>query len=140
MKIAAFDIGDRWIGIATCDPLEIVASPYHTIQAHELDHTIQELIESGISHFVVGLPKTLRGTDSQQTLKIKDQFDTLKKKFDTASWALWDERLTSKQADAIKRPKTKNDKLASHSIAAALILQSYLERRKFEKEQLENAN
>jgi len=42
-----------------------------------------------------------------------------------------DERLTSKQADQIKQAKTKEDKIKSHSIAAALILRSYWIRLRF---------
>ncbi len=131
MKIAALDLGDRWIGIATCDPLEIVASPYKTITADQLDQTIPELIEERVEMIVVGLPKTLGGKDSQQTLKIKKQFQTLQETYPEISWQLWDERLTSKQAETLKRPKNKQDKQATHAIAAALILGSYLDYRKF---------
>ena len=43
----------------------------------------------------------------------------------TKGW--WDERFTSQQATQLKKQKTKQDKLASHSIAAALLLMGYLE-------------
>ena len=136
MKIAAFDIGDRWTGIATCDPLEIVASPYKTVATSDLTQMIKDLNSQNISHFVVGLPTTMRGTDSQQTLKVRSQFEELKTQFPESTWVLFDERLTSKQADKIKHAKTKEDKLASHSIAAAIILSVYLEYRKIHENTL----
>jgi RNase H-fold protein (predicted Holliday junction resolvase) len=44
---------------------------------------------------------------------------------------MWDERLTSKQASKIKSTKTKEDKLRSHAIAAAIFLSTYLEYKRF---------
>ena len=44
---------------------------------------------------------------------------------------MWDERLTSKQASTIKSTKTKEDKLRSHAIAAAIFLSSYLDYKRF---------
>ena len=69
----------------------------------------------------------MRGTESDQTKKIRFQFEKLRLHFASYEWVLWDERLTSKQAAKIKPTKSKEDKLASHSIAAALILGSYLD-------------
>lgn len=134
MRILALDIGDRWIGSALTDELKMIATPHKTIQANELDEFLSDqLVRYDIDTVVVGLPQTMRGKDSTQTIKIRDLFNELEKKFGQVGWALWDERLTSKQADQIKRPKDKEDKLQSHSIAAALILQGYLAHLAFTK-------
>lgn len=127
MKILALDIGDRWTGTAISDPLKMFARPYETVKTAELEQFLQRTIEQeNLVAIVVGDPKTLRGTESEQTKKIKKQKEQLEKKFSTVSWHLWDERLTSKMAARIKKEKTKEDKLKGHSIAAALILESYL--------------
>lgn len=130
MKIAALDIGDRWTGIALSDPLGILARPYDTAKTIELAPFLTTIIaKEGITTIVVGLPTTLRGTESEQTLKVKAFADELKTQFPAIEWALWDERLTSKQAARIHSAKSKEEKLRSHAIAAALILTSYLDYR-----------
>ncbi len=58
----------------------------------------------------------------------------LEQTFGTTNWALWDERLTSKQANKIKKAKTKEEKLRSHAIADALILSAYLEYKRLQKQ------
>ena len=127
MRILALDIGDRWVGSTISDPLGMFAHPYKTIKATELEQFLEQTIEQKkLGAIVVGHPKTLRGTKSEQTIKIEKQKEELEKRFPTISWHLWDERLTSKMATRIKKEKTKEDKLKGHSIAAALILESYL--------------
>lgn len=131
MKIIALDIGDRWTGVAISDPLGILSRPYDTVKTPLLDAFIETLItKEKITTIVVGLPTTLRGTESDQTKKIISMVADLENKFSTITWKLWDERFTSKQAAAIKPTKTKEDKLRSHAVAAALILKTYLEFRR----------
>jgi putative Holliday junction resolvase len=132
MKILALDIGDRWTGVAISDPLGILPRPYDTSKTVELNTFLEKTIEKErISTIVVGLPTTLRGTESDQTKKIIAMTNDLKEKFPAIQWVLWDERFTSKQAAGIKPTKTKADKLHSHAIAAALILSTYLDYRRF---------
>lgn len=135
MRIAALDLGDVWIGIALADPLGITARPYKTIKAAELHTTITQLIEQEqVKTIVVGDPQTLRGTASAQTNKVHEQVAALQKTFPTIAWALWDERLTSKEAARIYKATDKEKKLQQHAIAAALILRSYLDRLAWQKE------
>ena len=132
MKILALDIGDRWVGIAISDPLGILPRPYTTIKAAELFTSLEKIIEKEhISTIVVGLPTTMRGTESDQTKKVLAMTEDLKKIFPAIEWKMWDERLTSKQASTFKSTKTKEDKLRSHAIAAAIFLSSYLEYKRF---------
>ncbi len=135
MKILALDVGDRWTGIAISDPLGIVARPYKTVKTSDLVIFLTDTIPiEQIGTIIVGLPKTLRGTESEQTKKVRTIAKELEQTFDIITWTFWDERLTSKQAEKIKRAKTKEEKLRSHSIAAALILSSYLEYARFQKQ------
>jgi putative Holliday junction resolvase len=132
MKILALDIGDRWTGVAISDPLGILPRPYDTTKTTDLIPFLEKTIaKEHIATIIVGLPTTLRGTESEQTKKIIAMTEDLKKHFPTITWDMWDERLTSKQANSIKSIKTKEDKLRSHAIAAAIFLSSYLEYKRF---------
>lgn len=132
MKILALDLGDQWTGVAISDALQITARPLKTIATKELiDFLTKFTKEEAITTIVLGYPKTLRGTESEQTLKIKAMGTQLQHHFPTITWVWWDERLTSKQAVQLMRPKSKDDKLAIHSVAAALLLMGYLESLKF---------
>lgn len=127
MKIMALDLGDRWVGTAISDPLGMFARPYKTVSAHDLkEFLFQTLGAENVSTVVVGYPKTMKGTESEQTKKVVALVEELKSIFDAVTWELWDERLTSKMALGVKKEKTKEDKLKGHSIAAAFILESYL--------------
>ena len=128
MKIFALDIGDQWTGTAISDELCLVARPYQTIETTKLESFLAQLLaKEPISKVIVGYPRTMRGTESDQTKKTRVHKETLEKLFQTITWILWDERLSSKQAEALKHAKTKEEKIQAHSIAAAFILSSYLE-------------
>ena len=127
MKILALDIGDKWTGSAISDPLGIIARPYKTVETTELELFLSETLGSEkVQKVVVGYPKTMRGTESEQTKKIVQMKETLEKTFDLVEWELWDERLSSKRAGQLKKARTKEEKKFSHSIAASFILDSYL--------------
>ncbi|MBD3231864.1 Holliday junction resolvase RuvX [Candidatus Dependentiae bacterium] len=134
MKKLALDIGDKWIGTAISDSLNITCKPYKTIGIENLMNFLESIIsEKNISTIIVGHPKTIKGTESLQTKKTVKIKNELEKKFPKVAWILWDERLSSKRADQLKNKtfKTKEEKLKSHSIAAAFILQSYLDNLAF---------
>jgi len=134
MKILALDLGDQWTGIAISDALRIIARPLTTVATGELITALQEIIaHEPITDIVVGYPKTLKGTESEQTRKIKMMGTQLQAQFPAIAWHWWDERMTSKQADQLVRPKTKEDKLGAHAVAAALMLQGYLESLQFKE-------
>lgn len=126
-KIVALDLGDQWVGVAISDNDHIIARPYTTITAKELMPYIPQLLaQQEVSTIVVGYPKTMRGTESAQTLKVKEQFLALEKLFPHLQWVLWDERLTSSWAAQLGKQRTKEEKLKSHARAAAFVLDSYL--------------
>lgn len=128
MKLIALDIGDAWTGIAISDSLGMFARPLKSVSTKQLTATLHELIEQeSITRIVVGYPKTMRGTQSEQTQKVIAATESLKKEFTNVEWIMWDERLTSKMAGKITSRKTKEDKLQIHAVAAAYILSSYLE-------------
>ncbi len=147
MKILALDLGDKWVGSAIADPLGITCRPLKTVTLDELENFLQKiLVQEEISTVVVGYPKTLSsGGESEQTKKIRELKEELEQKFaqitisglkTPVTWILWDERLSSKRAETLKRESKgshQDKKLKSHSIAAAFILQSYLDYKAFHK-------
>jgi putative Holliday junction resolvase len=140
MKLLALDLGDKWVGSAISDALGITCKPYKTVTHENLSSFLQETLEAEeISKVIVGLPTTFKGKESKQTKKIIFEKKKLEKKFNTIDhrnieWILWDERLSSKRAHELKHTiGSKKDKMASHSIAAAFILQSYLDKIFFQK-------
>ncbi len=128
MKLLALDLGDIHTGTALTDAIGMFAHPYKTIPTKDIENFIEALLKTEqISTIIVGYPKTLKGEISAQTQKIINLKEKLEEKFKNQKWILWDERLSSKQAEKFKKTSNKEDKMKLHSIAAAIILSSYLE-------------
>lgn len=127
MRAMALDLGSVWIGVAMSDQLRMFCKPYATIKLDELETFLATtLVKEKVSTVVVGYPKTMRGTQSQQTLEVIKHKEKLELLFPDVAWLFWDERLSSKQA-AHMNSGNKHDKHKEHAIAAAIILQAYLE-------------
>ena len=128
MKVIALDLGDVWTGTAISDSLKILAKPYKTIKTTELFIFLPELFAKElIDTIVVGYPQTMKGTESLQTKKVLEQKELIAKRFPNIKIILWDERLSSKTARTIQGKKARTEAENEHSIAAAVILQTYLQ-------------
>ncbi|KKR96953.1 MAG: hypothetical protein UU47_C0004G0008 [candidate division TM6 bacterium GW2011_GWE2_41_16] len=135
-RACGLDVGDRWVGVAISDLTRTIVRPYTTVERDELDAFLQETIaKEKITLMVVGLPKTMSGTESDQTKRTREAFDALQSRFSTVEWVWCDERLSSRCAASMGKHvaphKTTKDKMANekrkeHARAAALILDSYL--------------
>lgn len=134
MKFLALDLGDQWVGSALSDSLGLLSKPFKTVKAKELESFLTDIFsKEEITTVILGYPKTMKGTESEQTKKIIQTKTLLEERFPEKTWILWDERLTSKRADSLKRATSKEEKIQSHSIAAAFILESYLSHLNFLK-------
>lgn len=126
-KIMALDLGDQWVGVALSDASRIFPKPYTTVTAADLEQFLSDIIKKEtIEIIVIGYPKTMSGRESDQTKKVVNYKELLQTKFPDKQFVLWDERLSSKRAQTVGPNKSKEDKLKSHAIAAAFILDSYL--------------
>jgi len=124
-KALALDLGDTWTGTALSDGSKMFARPFKTVKTIDLNNFLEATFkEEKIDTVVVGYPQTLKGTESAQTKKIIEQKEALEKLYSDKIWILWDERYTSQHAKDIQGKK--QDKHQVHSIAAALILETYL--------------
>ncbi|MFA6534909.1 MAG: Holliday junction resolvase RuvX [Candidatus Babeliales bacterium] len=140
MKILALDLGDKWVGSAISDPLGITCKPLKTVELDNLKPFLKDTLSTQpISIVVVGYPKTFSGTESDQTKKIVKLKEELELEFSNVNftdikWILWDERLSSKRALEIQSGKyDPESKRQNHSLAAAFILQNYLDHLAFNK-------
>lgn len=127
MKALGLDIGDVWVGSALSDAAGISCRPYQTVTLQELNEFLEELLSrEPINTVVVGHPITVGGTVSKQTEAIEKIFATLKERFPQVAWVLRDERFSTKRAVSLIKDRKKKKK-EEHAIAAAFILQSYLD-------------
>ncbi|MBF0500785.1 MAG: Holliday junction resolvase RuvX [Candidatus Riflebacteria bacterium] len=138
MKFIALDIGKRRIGVASCDQLEIAASPHSFVPGgRDAITAIASIIESeGAEGVVVGLPLSMDGGERDACVRVRAFVDELKLRIAVPVY-LVDERYTTKIAEASlieagKRRENRRD--LRDAVAAALILKSFLDRRHFEAE------
>ena len=147
--IAAFDIGDKRIGVAFSDPFGEYAIPsdtyFRTGNFKEDVKAVASIAKArGASLIVCGLPLNADGTESEQTQKTRRFIEALKQET-SLPVEVEDERYTTREARHDLNhigvsTKKDNKKKAVDSIAAAYILETYLnkaERRKEMKEERE---
>ena len=131
-RILALDIGDRWIGVAMSDPQGILASPLTIIDRTDEQsdiNAIQTIIEQNqVGVVVVGLPLSMNGSLGPQAEKVRLFTEELSKHTEVPV-EFRDERLTTVSAQRLMKEAKKSRKTRDDAIAAALILQSYLDER-----------
>lgn len=130
------DFGKARIGIALSDPLGIIASPYQTYVrvSFEKDlNFLKSLIqEKNVDTVVIGLPLQMDGEEGQMAKDTRLFAENLKSAIDVHI-VFEDERLTSVEAEEIlikANVRREERKMLIDKIAAQIILEQYLERRK----------
>jgi len=134
-RIMGIDFGTKRIGIALTDPLKIFASPLTTVKTGEFDAFISEFLKKeSIDEFVIGYPVTMNNKPSESVKHIDPFIKKFEKLFPGIPVHKADERFTSGMAlqtmiDGGVKKKDRQDKTLVDKISAAIILQSYLDRR-----------
>lgn len=139
MRIMGLDFGSKTVGVAVSDELLLTAQGLEIIRRkdeNKLRRTcarIEELIvEYGVEEIVLGLPKNMNATEGERA-ELTYEFREKLERRTGLPVTMWDERLTTVAADramieaGIRREKRKD---YVDMIAAVLILQGYLDRRK----------
>lgn len=132
-RIMAIDYGQKRVGLAVSDPLRLFATALATITVDKLMAYITDYMTAEpIDTFVVGYPKQLNGTPSQNAPRVEAFVKHLQRTFPHIPVVLADERFTSKMAfqtliDAGVKQKGRRDKAVVDRISAVLILQNYLQ-------------
>ena len=136
MRILGLDYGSKTVGVAVSDPLGLTAQKVETIwrkQEKKLRRTlarIEELIaEYEVEKIVLGFPKNMNNTVGERAEKALEFGEMLKKRTGLEV-IMWDERLTTVEADRTlieAGVRRENRKQYLDGIAAVFILQGYLD-------------
>ncbi|MBU2082113.1 Holliday junction resolvase RuvX [Patescibacteria group bacterium] len=123
MKILGVDYGLKWIGLAMSDDENKMAFPCETLENNfKLFGRLNELIKKeSIYKVIIGLPLNKNMKSTAQTTEVENWAEKLIKEVDLPI-EFENEILTTKAAD---KSGAKN----IHSAAAAILLQSYLDRK-----------
>lgn len=133
-RILAIDYGTKRVGLAVTDPLRIFATALCTIHSAKLIAFLKEYhTQEQIEGFVLGMPKRLDNTDTNNTKHVNIFNKLLTKNFPDIPVYLVDERFTSSIAlDTLilagTTKKFRREKSNIDKVSAVLILQTYLER------------
>ena len=141
MRALGIDYGERRIGLALSDPTGLLASPWKTVAnerdlagaARRLAEEARQLRDEpdGLGAIVIGLPRRLSGEANDQTGRVQQLAAMVGAAIDVPVH-LQDERLTSHAADELLgrgERDWKKRKARLDAVAAAIILQDYLDAR-----------
>jgi putative holliday junction resolvase len=146
-RIAAFDFGDKRIGVAMTDGLGLTAQPLLTIYRKtpraDMKSIGRILRKHGVAEAVVGNPLNMSGEVGPRARKAQEFAEALRTEFGIPVH-LMDERLTTWEAHQLldesgRGPRTAAERSARgqrmarkrviDQVAAALILEAFLEGR-----------
>ena len=142
MRILSLDVGERRIGVAAADERARVALPITVVERRELSADLEAIArlvhEQGAATVVVGLPISMNGSLGPQAYQVKAFAEELSSRL-SVPVEYWDERLSTVEAQRRLRsvaaggrragPKKQADKGRQDALAAAIVLQAYLDHR-----------
>ncbi len=134
MRSLALDIGDKTIGIAASDLLNLTAQGVKTIKRTSNKEDLRQLGEIikkyDAENLVIGYPKNMNGTEGERCEIVKKFAEKISKSFPNVNQIFWDERLSTVAAEKnliaadVSRAKRKQ---VIDKMAAVYILQGYLD-------------
>jgi putative Holliday junction resolvase len=135
-RILSIDHGSRRMGLAVSDPLGITAQGIETLQRRNRRSDFARLerviSEYDVREIVVGNPLRMSGEEGTQSKKVAEFAEELRRRFNLPVH-LWDERLTSAEANRLLRESEVGLQKRAQAVdrmAATLILQGFLESRR----------
>jgi len=141
MRIMAFDVGSKRIGIAVSDESKTIATPLGYVENNEslIEKILSYINEYNPEKIVVGNPVNMDGSINQRNTFVLDFIEKLKIIQKEENIILWDERLSSVQAEKILIKgdvRRKERKKLIDKVAAAIVLQNYLDYLKFKNKKV----
>ena len=136
-RLLAIDYGRRRCGIAVTDIMRIVATGLTTVPTSSLIDWMKRYISTEpVDTIVVGLPRTLAGEPSESMRYITPGIRALQKAIPDIPVVFFDERFTSAIAhramiDSGMRKMQRRDKATVDTMAAAIILDDYLQSKTY---------
>ena len=135
-RILAIDYGKKRTGLAVTDELQIIAGGLTTVSTPELvDYILGYVKKEPVELIVVGLPKQMDNTPSENMGRIRPFVSRLRKLLPEIPVEFHDERFTSVLAhqailaSGIGKMARRNKELVDE-VSATIILQSYMESRR----------
>lgn len=140
-RFLGIDYGSRRLGIAVSDPTNSIARALAVVvnspdSCREILSYVQEFKVTAI---VIGMPLTLKGTKGMKAEEVEEFTMTLAREIPSVAIIPWDERFSSAEARGTLlamgvKKKHRQEKARIDPMAAALILQAFLDRRKHANE------
>ena len=133
-RILSIDYGGKRTGLAVTDPLKIIATGLRTVETPKLMAFLKEYIpKEGVERIIIGMPVNWDDSDTHATPLVKKFIAEFKKTFPHIPVEEVDERYTSNLAsqamiDMGMKKKQRQNKAMIDEIAAAILLQEYLNR------------
>jgi putative Holliday junction resolvase len=136
-RVLGIDAGERRVGVALSDELWLLARPVAVYDrrgtglAPVLDALAALARSEGVTQVVVGLPLNADGSEGRQAKRARDFARTAERVVGLPA-TMWDERLSTQEAESIVRAQGRATRRARHTgeidaIAAAVILQDFLD-------------
>lgn len=136
MRIMGLDFGSKTVGVAVSDPLFLTAQGIEIIRRkspNKLRQTLARIdelcVEYEVEKIVLGFPKNMNNTIGERCEKTLE-FKELLEKRTGLEVILWDERLTTVEADRTMMEagiRREDRKQYVDQLAAVFILQGYLD-------------
>ncbi|MBA4410186.1 MAG: Holliday junction resolvase RuvX [Bacteroidota bacterium] len=136
-RILAIDYGKKRVGIAVTDPFQLIATRLITVPAHDIWTFLKDyLAKEDVEKVIVGYPMQMNNQPSEAVLYINPFLRKFQKDYPDMPLEQVDERFTSKMAfqtmiDAGLKKKDRQNKETIDGVSATIILQSYLEQKKY---------
>lgn len=135
-RIMGLDVGSKTVGVAVSDALGFTAQPVTVVRRRSLAADLQALREIAVQYeavkLVVGLPRNMNGTYGSSAEMVQE-FAAQAGEALGLPVDFWDERLTTAMADQAliqADVSRRNRRQVVDKIAAVIILQSYMDRRR----------
>jgi putative Holliday junction resolvase len=148
VRVLGVDLGRKRIGLAISDASGTLARPLETVsvgQFGKLNDVVERVLaivarlgaeEDGLAAIVVGMPRRLDGSITDETLRTEAFIDALRKRA-LGPVVEQDERLTSREAESLLAARERDWQKRKQSLdaaSAAVILQDYLDHRARERQ------
>lgn len=131
-RLVALDVGERRVGVAVSDELGLIASPVESVDMKKrdgMDRLVALIERYDPERIIIGLPLGMSGREGPQAAATRAFAQKLRARIDRTI-VFWDERLTTFMADqSLIEAGHRRARRKQHvdAVAAALILQSYLD-------------
>ena len=137
MRILSVDYGQKRTGLAVTDPLQIIAGGLATVSTSALFDYLKDYIsKEPVERIIIGEPRQPNGEPSENLARVQQFVNRWRKSMPQVPIEFYDERFTSVLAhqamlDGGLKKKARQNKALVDEISATILLQNYMESRKF---------